>query len=307
MKLSISRDELHKALYVTQSIVERKTTMPILSNVILSTADGQLKIASTDLEITAVTQVVADVKVNGSTTVNAKVLSDIVRELSSGMVELSLSDGERLEVTAHNTKVKIIGVSAEEFPSLPGIQIEIPNRISTDQFLEMVSKTLYAVSTDETRFNLNGVCFEMDKKKSMLNMVATDGHRLALIKRPVEGFDFEGSVIVPRKGLAEIKKVLDNEDESEVGIAITEGFFLLQSSDTKISMRLIDGEFPDYQQVLPKDKGVIASTNGTELSQALKRVALMVTDKAKCVKLDFAPETLRISSSSPELGEANEE
>ena len=135
MKLSISRDELHKALYVTQSIVERKTTMPILSNVILSTADGQLKIASTDLEITAVTQVVADVKVNGSTTVNAKVLSDIVRELSSGMVELSLSDGERLEVTAHNTKVKIIGVSAEEFPSLPGIQIEIPNRISTDQFL----------------------------------------------------------------------------------------------------------------------------------------------------------------------------
>lgn len=307
MKLSINREELHKALYVTQSIVERKTTMPILSNVLLSASDGQLRVASTDLEITAVTQAVADVHSNGSTTVNAKVLSDIVRELPDGNIELSLSDGERLEINSNNTKVKIIGVSAEEFPSLPGIQIDIPHKVNTDQFLEMVSKTLYAVSTDETRFNLNGVCFESKEDDSALTMIATDGHRLALIKRQLDNFEFEGSVIVPRKGLAEIKKVLDNEEESEVGIAITEGFFLLQSSDTKISMRLIDGEFPDYQQVLPKDEGVIASANGAELSQALKRVALMVTDKAKCVKLDFAADCLRISSSSPELGEADEQ
>jgi len=311
MELTVNKNDLNKALLVTQSVVERKTTMPILANVLLSATENHLRISSTDFEITAFVSVKSNVKSTGSTTVSAKVFAEIVRELPDGEVVLKLTEGERLEISVKNSKFKMVGVSADEFPSLPGIASEVTGRIGSKQLSEMINKTLYAVSQDETRFNLNGVCFEMFKgekePKAALRMVATDGHRLAMITRPVENLNFAERIIVPRKGLAEIRKILDVDTDVPVGIDVKEGFFLIETEQAKISMRLIDGEFPDYNQVLPKRKGVLATAQSSEIAQALKRVSLMVTDKGKGVRLDFAGNDLKISSSSPELGEAREQ
>jgi DNA polymerase-3 subunit beta len=219
-----------------------------------------------------------------------------------------LSEGNRIELVSGKSHSKIIGVSSDEYPSLPGIGIEAKGRVNAAELANMINDTLYAVSTEETRFNLNGVCFSSSKNgnENLLKLVATDGHRLAIVSRPVKSFQVKDPVIVPRKSLNEARKVLDEVGNLEVAVAIEEGFFVVDTGKTKISMRLVDSEFPDYKQVLPKDKGTTATVSSLELNQALKRVALMATDKNKCVRMDFSPGVLRISSSSSELGEATE-
>jgi DNA polymerase-3 subunit beta len=309
MEITISKAELNHLLQITQSIVEKKTTMPILANALLTASDSKFSVAATDLEITALATSEAEVQNPGSTTVSAKVLSDIVRELPEGDVHLKVGEAERLEISAPNSSLRMLGVSAEEFPSLPGISVNAKHRVDTAQLVGMISRTLYAASSDETRFNLNGVCFETVKDagvKGALRLAATDGHRLAVVTRQIDGLLIPERVIVPKKGLGEIRRVLDGSEDPQVGIAIEDGFLVVESSRVKMSMRLIDGEFPDYGQVIPKDEGVAASVSCSALAESLRRVALMVTDKGKCVKFDFTRNNLRISSSSPELGDAEE-
>lgn len=320
MDICVTKQDLNHALQITQSVVAKRTTMPILANLLLSVSNGQLRISASDLEVSIVASVKAEVRAAGSTTVNARVFSDIVRELPDAEVNIRLLEGERVEVIAKGSKFKIIGTSAEEYPTLPGLTAAVSAKLSGNLLLEMINKTLYAASFDETRFNLNGVCFEIleeaqagsDKNLGesgtrALRMVATDGHRLALIARPVKDFSFAGRVIVPRKGLSEMRKILDSGGENEVGAAINEGFFVLEAWNFKIAIRLIDGEYPDYSQVIPSERGQLVLVDNAELVQALRRVMLMVTDREKCVKMHFSPGVLRISSSSPELGEASEE
>lgn len=315
MNVTLHKSELSKVLAITQSVVEKRNTMPILANVLISASEGLLKLSATDLEITAVASTPAKVTSRGSTTVNARVFGDIVKELPDAEVTIHLADGERLEITSKSSKLRIIGVSAQEYPSLPGISIDTKSKISSRLLLEMINRSIYAVSMDETRFNLNGVCFEMvdaggkgsKKGHKSLRMVATDGHRLALITRSVENMNFAEKVIVPRKGLTELRRILDDQGDKEIGIEISDGFLVIEGDNSKISMRLIDGEFPDYTRVFPEKEGVKCLISTNEIAQALRRVALLVSDKQKCVKLDLSPSTLRISSSSPELGDASEE
>lgn len=311
MEITVSKDKLGWALGIAQNMVAKKTTMPILVNLLLTAEGNECRISASDLELTAVVKVPATVKSPGSTTINAKVFSDIVRELPEGEIHLKLTEGERLEITNQKTKLKMIGVSAEEYPALPGIGLQTKAKIDGKQLADMIGKTIYAVATDETRFNLSGVCFEAvegaDKGKKALRMIATDGHRLAVVTRPVEGLSFTNSIIVPRKGLVELKKLLDGNSDREVGVAVEEGFLVVEIDNAKMAMRLIDAEFPDCSQVIPKKKGKCAQIDTHSLSQALKRVALMVTDKGKGVRLDFSEGTLRVSSQSPELGEGREE
>ncbi len=324
MNVVVSKEDFSKALQLVQSAVSKRTTMPILSNLLISVdqKSGCIKLSASDLELSAVSKVKASVKSGGSTTVNAKVFTDIIRELPDGEVRLTLGEGERLEVQAKGSKFKIVGVSAEEYPTLPGLACEAADTVSARSLLEMINRTLYAVSLDETRFNLNGVCFEnlvdgsakapKAKKKdsggaALLRLVATDGHRLAIATRPVAGLSFDGRVIVPRKALSEIRRVLELEGDKEVAFGIAEGFFLLETAEFKLAARLIEAQYPDYSQVLPQQKGVRATLNTNEITHALRRVMLIVTDREKGVRLAFSPGALRISSSSPELGEASEE
>jgi DNA polymerase-3 subunit beta len=310
MNFTISSQELNRALQIVQSIVERKTTMPILTNVLLSVNQNSLRVTATDLDVTASVEVPAKVTKKGSTTVNAKVISDLVKELPEGTIEINLGEAERLEVKAGKSVLKIVGVSADEFPALPGLGFEVKSRIEAKQLLEMVSRTMHAMSVDEMRYNLNGICFEVDsgskKKSGTIRLVATDGHRLAIATRDFTGLDYSGRIIVPRKGISEIRKLLEDA-EGEIGVAFEEGFLVLENRTTKLAIRLIDGEFPDYNQVIPKDTGSEARISCTLLAQALRRVVLLVSDKNKCVRFDFSKNHLRLSSASPELGEATDD
>jgi DNA polymerase III subunit beta len=316
MNITVLKSDLNRILSVTQSAVAKRATMPILSNILLKAEDGHLYLSSSDLEISVVASIKAQIKQPGRTTVNARVFSDVIRELPEGDIKISVGEGERLEVNTKGSKFKIIGKSADEYPELPGVGTATTSKLPAKVLVEMIQKTLYAASVDETRFNLNGVCFEStvgakgkDKKgeAKLLKLVATDGHRLALMSRPGNGFTFEGRVIVPRKGLSELKKILDLDQEKDVGLAMQDGFLVVETGEFKMAVRLIDGEYPDYSQVIPEGKGEIAKIKSGELIQALRRVMLMVTDREKCVKITFDTELLRISSSSPELGEASEE
>jgi DNA polymerase-3 subunit beta len=187
----------------------------------------------------------------------------------------------------------------------------------------MISKTIYAVSQDEGRYNMNGVCLELikDGKKTALRLIATDGHRLSLINRPIEGIEFSDlvvkgekksehqsdHVIVPRKGISEVRKALEAVGDATVGVDVIGGFLVVESSSWKLVVQLLDSEFPNYDGVLPKNEGIKVAVLSSQLAHALKRVSLVVSDKNKGVRLDFFNNLVRISSSSPEVGEGQEE
>lgn len=324
MELTIPKTELGKLLLVTQAIAERKSTMPILGNLLLKADKDQFSITGSDLEITALATGSAEVKTPGSITVSGKVFGEVVRELPEGPILLKVANRERLEIKSGSTSLKLVGVSADEYPVPTALSLPAKSRVPASILGEMISKTLYAVSLDEGRYTMNGVSLELfaEAGKTGLRMVSTDGHRLALVSRSVEKLTLTslklpkqaGSqpsardhVIIPKKGLGEIRKLLDAEQSKDIGLDVSEGFFVIETSSTKLVVRLIDGEFPDYSAVLPKEIGVKATTLSSNLSQALKRVALMVSDKNKGVRFDLHDNSLKISSSSAELGEAQEE
>lgn len=322
MEITISKSELSKLLHITLAIAEKKSTMPILGNLLINAEERSFKVTGSDLEITAVASGPATVRKEGAITVSSKVFGDLVRELPDGEITIKATDRDRVEVMAGNSQLKIVGVSAEEYPVPPGLALKAKCRLPASTLTDMINKTLYAVSLDEGRYNMNGVCIEVVKEKvAGLRMIATDGHRLALITRPIEGVEFSGlsvkgtkksgssidHVIVPRKGLAEIRKALETAGDVPVGVDVSEGFMVVEGPSWKLVVRLLDSEFPNYEQVLPKAPGSKITVLSSQLSQALKRVSLVVSDKNKGVRLDFFENTVRITSSSPELGEALEE
>jgi DNA polymerase-3 subunit beta len=301
MKATLYKSELVSGLSLIQTAAEKKTTMPILSNVLITAKEGEVTIASTDLEITSSASLKAEVKKRGSTTVNSKLFLDIARELPEGEVSIELNESERLTLSCQRSRFTMNGISSEEYPGLPGLAIDIKDKFQSGELLRLIDRTIYAVSTDDTRYNLTGVCFE--PAKGGTQAVATDGHRLSLDFSPA--LKVKERAIVPRRGLLELKKLLELSDE--IGLATKEGFLVAATSKFRLAVRLIDGEFPDYTQVIPSDKGVTAEIPADELTHSLRRVVLLATDKTKCVKLDFDKETLVISNSSPDLGEAKEE
>lgn len=323
MEITIPKSELAKLLHITLAIAEKKSSMPILGNLLLSAEGKSFKLTASDLEVTAIASGTATVKKPGSITVGAKVFGDLVRELPDGDVTVRSADRDRVEVVAGPSKLKIVGVGAEEYPVPPGLALKTKCKLPAPTLIEMINKTLYAVSLDEGRYNMNGVCLEIakDGKATALRMVATDGHRLALITRPLDGVEFTGlvrkgekksegtvdHVIVPRKGLAEVRKALETAGDVPVGVDVSEGFLVVEGPAWKLVVRLLDSEFPNYEQVLPKSAGTRITVLSSQLSQALKRVSLVVSDKNKGVRFDFFKNLVKISSSSPEVGEALEE
>lgn len=284
--------------------------MPILANVRLSAEDNKLSIAATDLEVSLVGEAEAKVKTPGSITVDAKVLHDIIRELPAKDVSLNVSKKQRLEIECGQSRFRINGTAAEEFPSIAGVDLHNPMTVDAPKFFDMFDKTAFAVSTDETRYNINGVYVEsvegpLGIGKPCLRFVATDGHRLAMIDCPADGVKLSEAVIIPKKGIQEIKKVLDGND-GLAKIGISEGFFTVESGTVRLGVRLVDGQFPDYKQVIPTEHTAKIAVPRVELLAAMKRVSLVTTDKTKAIKCKLTGNTLVISSSSQEYGEASE-
>jgi DNA polymerase-3 subunit beta len=307
MQFSVSQESLSHLLYLTSTIVEKRTTMPILAHVNLVASDNSLSVLATDLEISLCGEIEAEVISKGSITVSAKMLYDVVKELPAGPIRISLGKQNRVEMEAAQTKFKINGVSSDEFPTIAGIELQNPIAVDAGKLFEMLDKTAYCISQDETRYNINGVYVESleEGSKDILRFVATDGHRLAMIDRPAEGLKPTSNVIIPKKGIQELKKLLENEEGIAL-VSVEKGFFTVQTGRVTIGIRLVDGQFPDYHQVIPKEVKTTVSANRLELLAAVKRVALVTTDKSKTIKFRLISGILTVSSSSPEFGEASE-
>jgi DNA polymerase-3 subunit beta len=308
MEFTIERDELLQGLYLTQGIVERRTTIPILANVLLeSDADG-ITIAATDQEVGVRRKCDAKVKKKGALTTGARKLNEIVRECPAGLLAIRSLENNWIEVSAGKARFKIVGLDPKEFPAMPSVaQEQTPNTISipAGMLREVIERTVFAVSVDETRMNLSGIYLERPQA-GKLRLVATDGHRLAMITRTVEGASAGSGIIIPRKGVVEIQKVMETGDEP-VTLTIQGAVAHATRGGVELSMRLVEGEFPDYKQVVPQKSERHLSVGVEPLLGALRRVAIVSSERTHGIKLQADAGRLEISSINPDLGEASEE
>lgn len=308
MDLKIATDELQKALFRAQGIVERKSTMAILSNVHLSASkDGRLKVTAFDLDIGVVSEHPAEVAKEGEITVHAKTLFDIVKALPEATIHLRKQENHYVEVKCGSSQFRIVGTPADQFPPLQKEEKAGLHKVDGRALLTLIEKTQFAISSDETRYVLNGVFLETGKD-GLARMVATDGHRLSLGEATLgDGFSLKRGVIIPRKGLFELRRLLEEAPEAEVHLGFSDSGGMFRKPGLSMVMRLIDGQFPDYQQVVPKQSERSIQLGRAQLLETLRRVSLMSAEKANAVKLTLGDGALKISSQNPELGEAKEE
>ena len=312
MELQIGIDEFSRALYRAQGIVEKKSTMPILASVLLEAmtseaGQGRLRVSAFDLEIGVTGTHPAEVLKPGSVALKHKELYDIIRALPEKTAVLRREANNRVRITSGTAEFNIVGQPAEDYPPFPRAEKVALVPVDPIQLLEMIEKTQFAISADETRHNLNGVYFEI--AQGNVRMVATDGHRLSLIERPAPGnFNLKKGVIVPRKGLLELKRLLDEDHEGACELGFTETSGVFQRGDLQMVMRLIDGIFPDYMQVIPKEADRTLTVDRPRLLDTLRRMSILSSDRTtNAVKLELGKDTLKVTSQNPDLGDAKEE
>ena len=306
MELDIKRDDFLEALYWTQSTVERRNTMPILANVLIEARNGEVWVTATDLEVGVRAKLSGESKSEGKVTLNAKKLYEIVREVSEERVQMRGLENERVEVKSGKSVFKMVGLDAQEFPGFPtfdgGNLFPLPAKV----LKEMVDKTFFAVSADETRSNLNGTFME-EAEGGKVRMVATDGHRLAMIERSVGSIGLTKGVILPRKGLGELRKLIEEVEDGVVSIGFKNNMGLFVKDNVELFMRLIESDFPDYGKVIPKDNVFEAKVDQRGFQQALRRVSILSSERYKGIKMEFKPGSMAIMANNPDLGEAVEE
>jgi|SRR6185312_803265 len=308
MKLEIEKKELMSLIGKTQNIVEKRNTMPVLVNVLLEADQGELKVFATDLEVSLTDSVKAKVTQPGKVAVSAKSLFEIAKELSEGMILLHKKDNNWLEIKQGKYTSKIVGISAEEYPVFPAYSGNSFIRIDAEVLKDMIDKTIYSVSNDETRYHLNGVYFQPDGDQGY-TMVATDGHRLSLISKQIpssKAIAQGQGVIIPRKGLFEIKKLIESL-AGQFELAIEGSQLIVRHESTTLMIRLIEGKYPNYQQFIPQKLTLKIRVNREAFLTSLKRVSLLANHKSKAVTLSLTQGRMEIASNNPELGDAKEE
>jgi DNA polymerase-3 subunit beta len=297
MKLKADRATLMKALAHIQSVAEKRNTIPILANVLIQVRDGRLSFTATDMEIAIVEEVAASTSRNGATTAPAATLYDIVRKLpDSAEIELDHPGGDaQLALRAGRFATSLVVLPVEDFPSMTAGQL--------------IDRTRFAISTEETRYYLNGIYLHATVAEGarMLRAVATDGHRLARVEEPLpEGAETIPGVIIPRKTVGELRKLLDEESGSvEVGLSDTRIQFKV--GPITLTSKLIDGTFPEYERVIPRDNDKILRVGKKDFSDAVARVAAISSERSRPVKLSLQPHLLTLSAASAEQGTATEE
>lgn len=308
MKFTIDRDGLFSALQKIQSVVEKRNTVQILSHILCRAEGNKLSLAATDLEVGIQVTVDAEVKESGKITLSAKHFADIVKELPPKALHVTKKSNDWIEIVCGKSKFTIVSLSAEEYPALPSFTEKAYFDARVNALSDMVNKTSFAVSTDATRYHLNGVFFE-HLENNVMRMTATDGHRLSFIDQEVflKMPELKRGLIIPKKGLLELKKLLEQAGKETIQLAFDKGYFFASSPDTYLFVRLIEGEYPDYRQVIPKTVEKSAKIGREEFISALRRVSLLAHEKSRGVKLNFQPGLLTIFSSNPDMGEAREE
>ena len=306
MEFKAKRGDFLATLYWTQGIVERRNTMPILANVLIETTKGDIRLTATDLEVGVRGRLDGEVAHEGAITVNAKKLYEIVREAPEETLQLKRLENDWVEVKSGKSVFKIVGMDAREFPQFPKFEKEQLSTVPAKFLREMIERTIFSVSTDETRYSLNGV-FAEEAGSGKLRMVATDGHRLALIEREIGSLSLEKGVILPRKGLTEVRKLLEGGEDGVLSLGFKENMGLVVKDDVELFMRLIEGDFPDYSKVIPKDNEEVVKIDKDEFLHALRRVSILSSERYKGVKMELKEGKLAISANNPDLGEAVEE
>jgi DNA polymerase-3 subunit beta len=309
MKIKVAKHDLVALIARTQNIVEKRNTMPILVNVLLEASNNKLKVFATNLEVSLTDEIPCEVQTPGKVAANAKSLFEIIKEMPEGQIQLTKQDNNWLKLAQGKSVFNIVGISPEEYPVFPAHTTKDFMQIDAKTMADMIAKTIYSVSNDETRYHLNGVYFEkVTGRNDGYLMVATDGHRLSLVNRfngekpngPTEG------VIIPRKGLQEIYKLLENS-EGSFKMAIEGSQLVVCSGPTVLMVRLIEGKYPNYRQLIPQNLSEQVLVNREALLSSLKRVSLLSNQKSKGVTLSLTNGRLEITSNNPDLGDAKEE
>ena len=304
MELTLARGAFLNELTLMQGVVERKNTIPILSNILLRAADGHLNFTSTDLDLTLLSQAVATVARPGSVTVPARKLFDLIRNLPEAEVSLKLMENHYLGVTCERSHFRLVAQPAEDFPTVPKVDGKGEVSFPLDLWKRLTRKVLYAVSAEETRFQLMGALLK--DKGSEFELVATDGHRLALINFAKSDKKATlPNVLVPKKALAEILK-MDAPEGASLTIRHSENHLLFTVGSRQLIARLLDVNFPDYEKILGKGNDRVAIVSRAAIGGAIRRVSLFAPERARGVKLSFEKNALTVSSSSQELGEGTE-
>ncbi|HXV68672.1 MAG TPA: DNA polymerase III subunit beta [Nitrospira sp.] len=314
MKVRIGRDELLTGLQRVQGVVEKRNTMPILSNILLEAKQDGAEIVATDLELGMRGLYKATVLKTGGVTISARKLFEIIKELPSGDIELTAGDNNWTIIQAGKSQFKVVGLPSSEYPALPAIEREGLTPLSGDGLLELIRKTLFAAGDNDARYILNGllVTLVVTDKKTALRLVGTDGHRLAVAEQEVgkagsKGGPQEIKAIIPKKAAQEMRRLLEEGGDAEPLIGFTKNLMIFRKSGLLLTSRLMEGNYPNYQQVIPKEGGKKISVNRVDFESSLRRVSVLSKDKASAVKVSFAPGKVILFSSSPDYGEATEE
>jgi len=315
MKLRIARDELLTGLQRVQGVVEKRNTMPILSNILLEAKSDGVDIIATDLELGMRGLYKATVKEPGSITLSARKLYEILKELPGGEIDLTVGANNWATIQSGKSQFKIVGLPSTEYPALPAIEREGLTPLSGAGLANLIRKTLFAVGDNDARYILNGllITLTVSDKKTTLRLVGTDGHRLAVADQEAnqpagkEG-PKEIKAIIPKKAALEMRHLLE-EGDGEPLIGFTKNLMIFRKSGLLLTSRLMEGTYPNYQQVIPKDKeqDKRVTVSKPELEGALRRVAVLSRDKTNAVKVTFSSGKIVLFSSNPDFGEATEE
>jgi DNA polymerase-3 subunit beta len=306
MEIIVSKFDLLKELTATQGVVERKTTIPILSNFLFESADDKLTITATDLDLSLRTSCNVKVKKDGSCTIPARKLYDYVKLLPDGDISLKLLDNHWVQIRSGRSNTKMVGMARSNFPSLPAFPTAGVVKIPAQALRTMISKTIFAISNEESRYTLNGALLVL-KPESMI-MVATDGHRLAHIERAGTQLEVSGEMktLIPRKAMAEISSLLSSSDVEFVEFAKDESTLFFRIGGRLLTSRQLTGQFPNYEAVLPKENTKIIAVPSETLSSAIQRVAQFADERSGAIRIKLEKNELRLSSSSTETGESED-
>jgi len=314
MKVRIGRDELLTGLQRVQGVVEKRNTMPILSNILLEAKQEGAEIIATDLEIGMRGLYKAAVQKTGGITLSARKLYEIIKELPSGDIEITSGENNWTSIQAGKSQFKIVGLPSADYPALPAIEREGLIPLSGAGLLELIRKTLFAAGDNDARYILNGLLVTLISadRKTTLRLVGTDGHRLAVAEQDLgkpdgKGVPQEIKAIIPKKAAHEMRRLLEEGGDGEPLIGFTKNLMIFRKSGLLLTSRLMEGNYPNYQQVIPKESNRRINVNRLELESALRRVSVLSRDKANAVKLSFASGRLSLFSSSPDYGEATED
>ena len=304
MRFTITREKLQEGLTAVAASIPAKTTLPVLANILLETTEKGIRLSGTDLDIAVSTEVAADVETSGAITIPAKKLSEIAKELPPSPVKMASSGEQRVTLDCGRSHFRLLGLPKDEFPSFPNIKFNESWRVRSGELQKLISHTSFAVSTEESRPILNGVLWEL--RPDQMRMVATNGHRLAKMQVPIKSSGMPSAdLIVPPKALEQIRRLFPADEELE--IARGENHLGFRSPFTAVYTRLIEGPYPNYEQVIPKDNDKYAIADKGALISALKRMSVIASDQTHRIRMSFNAGMVKFSVQTPDLGDAQDE